>query len=208
MNEDIQKILLDQVEFLKREIVVKNTLIENLILEVYNKKPRSEYANESVSRKSLYINEKSLLNDLSCGNINESNSLTIGDNEIEERTIGSENNPLTNSSDIIHPDKIQVLINDSNSSFENEFYAAKINISHKSPMRNRSKIEIKSPRSAYSKAKEHGKKTLLLSDSILSRVQMRLFNKELKKGRAYRKYFPGATPTNIAHYCLPTLKKR
>ena len=36
---------------------------------------------------------------------------------------------------------------------------------------------------------------------------MRMFNKELTEGRAYRKYFPGATPGEIAHYCLPTLQK-
>ena len=36
---------------------------------------------------------------------------------------------------------------------------------------------------------------------------MRLFNKELTVGKAYCKYFPGATPGEIAHYCLPTLQK-
>ena len=59
----------------------------------------------------------------------------------------------------------------------------------------------------YSNMSGQGRKVFLLSDSILSRIQMREFNNELKVGRAYRKYFPGATPTEIAHYCLPTLIK-
>ena len=37
---------------------------------------------------------------------------------------------------------------------------------------------------------------------------MREINNELKVGRAYRKYFPGATPPpEIARYCLPMLIK-
>ena len=49
--------------------------------------------------------------------------------------------------------------------------------------------------SLYSNMSGQGRKVLPLSDSILSRIQMRDFNNELKVGRAYRKYFPGATPT-------------
>ena len=49
-------------------------------------------------------------------------------------------------------------------------------------------------------------KILLLADSTLSRIQMRKLNFEIKSGKAYCKYFPGTTPTEIAHYCLPTLR--
>ena len=50
-----------------------------------------------------------------------------------------------------------------------------------------------------------GKKILLLSDSICSRIQMHEFNRNLRSGHAYRKQFPGATSHGIAHYSIPTL---
>ena len=34
---------------------------------------------------------------------------------------------------------------------------------------------------------------------------MRRLNYDISVGRAYRKYHPGATPSELAHYCLPTL---
>ena len=52
----------------------------------------------------------------------------------------------------------------------------------------------------------HVCKTLILSDSILGRIQMKNFNEKLNNGRAYRKYFPGATPKDIADYCVTTIR--
>ena len=51
------------------------------------------------------------------------------------------------------------------------------------------------------------RKILLLSDSILGRIQLYKLNKELIVGRAIRKYFPGATPNDIANFCPHILKK-
>ena len=36
---------------------------------------------------------------------------------------------------------------------------------------------------------------------------MKEFNRELKNGHAYRKQFPSASSQEMAHYCIPTLKK-
>ena len=36
---------------------------------------------------------------------------------------------------------------------------------------------------------------------------MKEYNRELKNGHAYRKQFPGASSQEMAHYCIPTLKK-
>ena len=52
---------------------------------------------------------------------------------------------------------------------------------------------------------KNGRTFLIFSDSITSKIQMPEFNRCIKEGHAYRKYFPGATPTELAHYCLPTL---
>ena len=147
---------------------------------------------------------------------NESSSLNI--REINE----TENDHRTCNGNIVHPNRYQVLINDDESSFENEVIAAKINVTHKPPSPKKDETNKNFPENgcaqlntskiipgstSYSNEKRPGRKILLLSDSILSRVQMRMFNKELTEGRAYRKYFPGATPGEIAHYCLPTLQK-
>ena len=43
LNENMQKIMMNQVEFLKNEIVFKNTLIERLLSELYNNHPASNY---------------------------------------------------------------------------------------------------------------------------------------------------------------------
>ena len=146
-----------------------------------------------------------------------------------EKVDDSENGPPKSNRNIVQPNQSQVLINDCDSSFENEVTAAKINISHRPPSRQGNEIKITSPRNLINRFPEKDdaqlkqsniapgntshsnirqeRKILLLSHSILSWLQMRLFNKELKTGRAYRKYFPGAIQSEIACYCLPTLEK-
>ena len=71
-NEDMQNVLKDKVEFLKREIVVKNSLIENLLVELYKKNSISDYDQDELNTiKSLssinnsqshstYVNESSV----------------------------------------------------------------------------------------------------------------------------------------------------
>ena len=48
-NEDMQNVLKDQVEFLKREIVVKNSLIESLLVELYKKNSTSNYEQDELN---------------------------------------------------------------------------------------------------------------------------------------------------------------
>ena len=43
LNEDIQNLLKEQVEFLKQESTVKNSLIESILTELYNKNNSSYY---------------------------------------------------------------------------------------------------------------------------------------------------------------------
>ena len=228
-NDDLQKILIDQVEFLKKEIIIKNTIIERLLSELYNRNPTNDSDDGSVSKKSLpSINDEDLLNESS--DISLLNCINNNDCAQLEKTNDTENEPPSQNMNILHPNRYQVLINDGDSSFENEVTAANIKITQKPPSRKRNEIKIKSPRNminrytgkevtqlkqtksvpgntSHSSTVNKEKKILLLSDSILSRVQMKLFNRELKTGRAYRKYFPGATPKEIAHYCIPTLEK-
>ena len=61
--------------------------------------------------------------------------------------------------------------------------------------------------SSYASMLDRGKKILLLSDSILGRIQMRKLNFDINEGHAIRKYHPGATPAELAYYFIPTLKR-
>ena len=64
--------------------------------------------------------------------------------------------------------------------------------------------------SSYSEIVKKGQKVLILGDSIPSRIEMREFNhclKERMNSHSIRKSFPGATPLELAHYCIPTLIK-
>ena len=60
--------------------------------------------------------------------------------------------------------------------------------------------------STYASVSKHGKKILILSDSLCSSIRMKEFNHHVKNGYAYRKTFPGATVQDLAHYCLLTLR--
>ena len=59
--------------------------------------------------------------------------------------------------------------------------------------------------SNYANMTNPGKKILILSDSICGRIRMKGFDNYIMNGYAYRKSFPGATPKELAHYCIPTL---
>lgn len=69
INDEICSILKDQVEFLKSEITVKNTMIESVLVELYNRSPESTN-DESVSVTSKSNNDLSeSLNVLSTSHI-------------------------------------------------------------------------------------------------------------------------------------------
>ena len=59
--------------------------------------------------------------------------------------------------------------------------------------------------SSYADVSSKGKKILIISDSMCSRIKMKEFNSYTKNGYAYRKTFPSATVNELAHYCIPTL---
>ena len=146
LNENMQKILMDQVEFLKNEIVVKNTLIERLLSELYNNHPASNYSDidKRVLNKSLSSTEES-----SYHHTNESSSLNIRERNDTENDHHSCNN------NIVHPNRNQVLINDDESTFENEVIAAKINGTHKPPPQKKDDTNKKSETNAINKFPEN-----------------------------------------------------
>ena len=60
--------------------------------------------------------------------------------------------------------------------------------------------------STYANMAADGKKVLILSDSMCGKMRfITSLNKGLNNKKAYRKYFPGATPDDVHHYCTRTL---
>ena len=60
--------------------------------------------------------------------------------------------------------------------------------------------------STYADMAENGRKVVILSDSMCGKMRfIPSLNKGLKNKTAYRKYFPGATPDDVHHYCTRTL---
>lgn len=222
-NDDIRLLLKDQVEFLRQEIVVKNTLIERLMDELHEKSVDNNII-VSDSRLSMENNGSTLetfnatiTEALVNGDYDDNIPSEIFDNESKTQ-IPINNEPYFSNN------RYAVLINDSSSSFENEYKKAEISTRQKTDyvkktrpnivinkLPENDKAEYKQPNlfsgnSTYANTSSQGRKILILSDSTLSRLQMRKFNNDINIGRAYRKCFPGATPTEMAHYCLPTLR--
>ena len=226
-NDEIITLLKDQVEFLKNEITVKNTLIESILCELYKKSNYDDHDSQSVASKvnlSQSVSSIETISNQKVSNINVNNDIP---SEIASECV---DNNYHYTDNIIHPNKYQVLINDSNSSFDTEFRNAEVIKVYNPPATKLDNTNEKRPNvvinkfpendntsfsrpkvvpgnASYSNMTQHGRKVLLLSDSILSRIQMRKLNYDLKTTRAYRKYFPGAKPSEIAHYCLPILQK-
>ena len=232
-NNEIQTILKQQIEFLKQEIYVKNTLIENLLTELHKQSPDENLQKvdntESENVSSLSSSSAVIL---TLPHILDSSSFISNKICEDEQKMAH----LSSSGIKTHPNQFKTLINDSDSSFET--YYAKSNVistypsnkkmlspkktvsakKHRSnvvvnkyPERDSQQFQIKPKlvpgNETYSNIVYQGKKTLLLSDSILGRIQIRKFNKDLLSGSAYKKYFPGAKPSEIAHYCKPLLLK-
>ena len=59
--------------------------------------------------------------------------------------------------------------------------------------------------STYADIAKQGSKTLILCDSICSRIKMKQFNSYLRNSTAYRKNFPGTNARELKHYCIYTL---
>ena len=215
--------------------------------ELYNKKPDcnnngTEYA---IGNGTSTLNSSILTLDLSSEAIVNQVETNI---DGPDRNIVTSDNLLTSSANIIHPNRFQALINDSDTSFETEFRKANIKTSNNADInkKNRRQVVINQFRerrvkicqkkdqninqfpesripekdqnnynrpktitgnSSYSKITKNGKNVLILSDSMLGKIQMKKFNVLLIDGFAFRKHFPGATAAEIAHYCLPTLEK-
>ena len=203
-NSDIIQLLKDQIDYLKNDIIHKNTIIESVMFKIANN--NNSNVNESTFVHSTTFSDETDETDVNAIIHENSNA------NVEE---------LSNSSK--YSNRYQVLINDEESDFEKEF-ENNVNIhilktkqgchnpeyKQTTPFINpHPENDIKKysyPKhipgnSSYADIANYGKKILILSDSICSRIKLREFNSYINNGTAYRKSFPGATPKELAHYC-------
>lgn len=234
-NDEMQNLLKEQIEFLKSELIVKNTLIESLLVELFNRSPESKNdatvsVNASTSLRNTNLSEP--LNVISSDTLDNPNARNLKEHCDNKSDFGDKfiNDSVIFNSSIIHPNKYASLMNDNDSHDETELVTEDINVKYNAPTKiynfddkKRSSIVInqfpendqkvfRQPNiipgnASYSNMTSQGRKILILSDSILGRIQMKKLNNDIKYGKAYRKYFPGATPTEMLHYSLPTLEK-
>ena len=168
-----------------------------MLTELFEKNPESN--NDLLSASTSTENSQSLYDlDNSRENILQAKSI------IEDKSESPSPSPLT-----IHPNRYQVL--DSNSNFEDEFEKANVvckypakgittesrrpaegitesrrpsNVVNPRPENDKSQYQQPNGNASYSNA-DRG--ILLLSDSMLGRIQLYQLNKELNVGRAIRK---------------------
>ena len=133
---------------------------------------------------------------------------------------------------ILSPNKFRYLVTDDASDFNNEFNdnvkvsvvnnAQKVHERRKTEKKKRPQVvtnkypernikinhTVKSVpgNSSYSNMTNHGKKVLILSDSICGRINMKKLNQALKHAHAVKKIYPGATPEDLEHYCIKPLR--
>ena len=232
--------LREQIDYLKNDIIHKNTLIEQLIIN-------DSKSNNRISPLISADDDNSFLgcDDIANLSTNNNNSFSsnISSDDVKINTTSDDKNwqearnkkrkrifkqrAETNDCDFISENYYRTLIVDTESDFEKEFAnnipapivhnsnqrKYKENIKRPNPVVNNKQendnIKYKSPKHIHGNTsntnKTSGKKILISSDSICSRIKMKEFNRESKNGHAYRKQFPGATSQEMAHYCIPTL---
>lgn len=224
-NDEMQAILKQQVEFLQNEIINKNTLIERLMVELYNNDDARQSVIVADNRHTSELINSSLTE------IRNEDNLPLGNYTIRTQTIDDNfRNPtlyphcsivthanrydaLYNGSDKTSDDEIEIekdAIIELQSSQRNDAFNKRPNVIVNKYPENDQYI-YRQPRvvpgnSSYASRVENGRKILLLSDSILGRIQMKKLNYDIKAGHAFRKYYPGATPTEMAYNCVPILK--
>ena len=228
-NGEMQLMLKQQVEFLQQEIITKNTLIERLMVELCD---RNAGNNIDDSHEQTSNNENTLeRHESTLSEIRNEDNLSIkytqvGRSEQIDNTVNKQPSLYPRCTIISHPNRYESLYDDCSTSYEDKTDEPEI---PELPSRKRAdpsqqkrpsvvinEYELndhkyRQPRvipgnSTYASMLDRGKKILLLSDSILGRIQIRKLNIDINNGHAFRKYYPGATPTELAYHCIPTLK--
>ena len=214
LSSEIINILKDQIEHLKTDIIYKNTLIESLMTELYNRnnaeiksstiidehfsnhhkenplmEKRDNYNEWQQSTKPSAVTSTQDNNwNIPLGN--RYNGLPLEDCVMVDDVIDSDfqKNIVSNGETINKSTNIQNL--NKGKVFVNELHANDL------PLRNVA-TKLKNSNQQYSRAH---RKILILSASITKLINMAMFNNKLINGNAVKRAHGGATTSRLKHY--------
>ena len=228
-NLEITQLLKDQIDYLKNDIIHKNTIIESLMFKIANNNKNNESTfvhstpSSSSDVKAVLINQKTSLSENNEFEHSTSSSSDVNDNNNYRNTSVNVEDP---SDPARCTNRYQVLVNDADSDFDNEFenYVNIQVVQTKHPLNYNPEYNRSTPyvnrhpendvlkyshpnpgNSTYAHMTNHGKKIMILSDSICSRIKLNEFNSYVKNGSAHSKSFPSVTPKELVHYCTHSL---
>ena len=208
-NEEMRELLQSQINYLKTEIIAKNTIIEQLIGElscrnqnVINSKNTSSHDN---------CNDLSFTN-MTLDKINDTSDVASHrlPNEI---SLSSSEQPVTSDPNLMQWQQVDDVNNSSHNTNSSDARVFN-NLVSANPYRelilddesnfNKS-VKHRPGNSTYASLTEQGENIAIISDSLCSGINLHEFNHYIRNGMAYRKSFPGATVKDLDHHFELTL---
>ena len=222
-NDQIINILKEQIEFMKKELLHKNNIITTLVTGI-NIETNSENNNSPIDN--IFINRYNSIDN------NDPKNYVINNNDNTDKSTPSEIQPSSDflQMHIIDDTNSEMDINDCfeiTSSTEKETGNEHLRKNQRKPIEpfthirrppvlinpypERDNINYYIPKhypgnSNYNLMTKQGKKVLILSDSICGGMDIKQLDSSLRNKKVYRKYFPGATPEDLEHFCQRTLE--
>ena len=218
-NEEMHVILKEQIDFLKKEIIVKNTLIENLMTELHERNPESSNTINNVSNEISADNDASPLQPIvntSLINNDNDNACRNGEYLTSEIPLNRQNPLFANSQNnvydnIIHPKRYEAL-NECHSSLIDDYEKDSICewVKNKDVIR-----EVKRPHNVINQhpenditQKKYSRSITILGDSIVKDIQAHKLKRSLALNEKIQvKSFSGSTVDDMIDYARPTIRK-
>ena len=208
-NEDVQLILKDQIDFLKKEIIVKNTLIESLMIELHDKCPER---NSIIGDNCHSIIVDNLDSSLSAGvtsAVLTINSISL--NSVSDSDIDKNRNDVNRDDLVINPKDIG--ISKVAHSVKGQREALILN-NRFSVLANYDDICDDVERNdnsfqevSYNKSKQKkARSTTIIGDSIIKDIKQYKMKKDIPYGdKIHVKSFSGSTVADLTHYVKPSI---
>lgn len=231
-NEEITQLLRDQVDYLKNEIIHKNTLIESLMFELHNNKndvSLNDYHStiQSDNNSTSMSYEVSSIKNINTPTISNEHQWNVANSpsgtKPHLRTNISNTIPLSNKYSSLY--NIEKDYNDVESNGDTQLHDSYSPAPIKENPRNNRKplvnklalndnlhIPSKSKRvpgaSNYANIAKDGRKICIIGDSIIQRIKIKDINDNLNNATAFKKVFPGGTAEEIEFYANKILEKQ
>ena len=194
-SEEMQMVLKDQIDFLKQEIIVKNSIIENLMVELYDKDHLNNNCLNNEPNTSITSDVNGNVNTILPTNGPSTNAHTDKDSEDYEDSLISYNSKR--KSKITYEDTVQPI------ALNNRFSA----LSTSNDIHDDDVCNENWEKSTFRKLKKKKfRSTTIIGDSIIKDIKQYKLKIDLPVGdKIYVKSFSGATVDDMTHYIKPSL---